>query len=65
MSEGVREARDRGGLRIGESAIATLVRRATHLSAAELSERIRDLVENHCPKRTGLDRTVLVLKRRR
>ncbi len=65
MSEGVREARDRGGLRIGEGSIATLVRRATHLSAAELSERIRDLVEHHCPKGTGLDRTVLVLKRRR
>jgi serine phosphatase RsbU (regulator of sigma subunit) len=65
LSEGVREARDHGGLRLGESAIATLVRRAEHLSATELAERIRDLVDNHCPKRPRLDRTVLVLKRRR
>jgi len=65
MSEGVREARDHGGLRLGESSITTLVRRAEHLTAAELAERIRDLLENHCPKRQGLDRTVLVLKRRR
>lgn len=65
MSEGVREARDRGGLRIGESSIATLIRRAAQLSATELSQRIRDLVEDHSPQRPGLDRTVLVLKRRR
>jgi len=65
MSEGVLQARDLGGLRLGESAIATLLRRASHLPASELAQHIRDLVESHCPKRQGLDRTVLVLKRRR
>jgi serine phosphatase RsbU (regulator of sigma subunit) len=65
MSEGVLQARDQGGLRLGEGAITTLLRRASHLPAAELAQHIRDLVENHCPKRQGLDRTVLVLKRRR
>lgn len=65
MSEGVREARDRAGKRIGESAIATLIRRATLLSANDLAARIRELLDDHCPLRAGLDRTVLVLKRRR
>lgn len=65
MSEGVLLARDQGGLRLGESAIATLLGRAGHLPAGELAELIRELVESHCPKRQGLDRTVLVLKRRR
>jgi serine phosphatase RsbU (regulator of sigma subunit) len=65
LSEGVLQARDRGGLRLGEAAIMTLLRRASHLSAADLAQRIRELVESHCPKRQGLDRTVLVLKRRR
>jgi phosphoserine phosphatase RsbU/P len=65
MSEGVLQARDQGGLRLGEGAIMTLLRRAGHLPASELSQHIRDLVESHCPKRQGLDRTVLVLKRRR
>lgn len=65
MSEGVLQARDQGGLRLGEGAIMTLLRRASHLPAAELAQHIRDLVESHCPKRLGMDRTVLVLKRRR
>jgi serine phosphatase RsbU (regulator of sigma subunit) len=65
MSEGVLQARDDGGLLLGEAAITTLIRRAAGLPAGELAERIRELVESHCPKRLGLDRTALVLKRRR
>jgi serine phosphatase RsbU (regulator of sigma subunit) len=65
MSEGVLQARDLGGLRLGQPAIATLLRRAGHLPAGDLAQHLRELVESHCPKRQGLDRTVLVLKRRR
>jgi phosphoserine phosphatase RsbU/P len=64
MSNGVREARDLGGLRIGEAAIAQLVRRTLRSSAQELSERIRDLLRQQCPARSGCDRTIVVLKRR-
>jgi serine phosphatase RsbU (regulator of sigma subunit) len=65
MTEGVREARDRGGLRIGESAIATLVRRAANISANELAERMRQFLQQNCPGKQGLDRSVLVAKRKR
>jgi serine phosphatase RsbU (regulator of sigma subunit) len=65
MSEGILNARDQGGLRLGESPIVTLVRRAGYLPAAELAERIRELVDSHCPMKHGMDRTAVVLKRRR
>jgi serine phosphatase RsbU (regulator of sigma subunit) len=64
MSEGIREARDHGGLRMGEAAIAQLVRRTMGSSAQELSERIRDLMRTQCPAKHGSDRTIVVLKRR-
>jgi serine phosphatase RsbU (regulator of sigma subunit) len=63
MSEGVRGDATRGGQPLAESPLASLIRRATHLSANELAERIRELLAEQ--GRASADRTLLVAKRRR
>jgi sigma-B regulation protein RsbU (phosphoserine phosphatase) len=65
LSEGVHQARDRNGTQCCVSALVNLIRRATQFSAAQLTQRICEMLGDHCPPRPGIDRTLLVVKRSR
>jgi phosphoserine phosphatase RsbU/P len=64
MSEGVRNARDAGGLQLGEVTLATLLRRIAQCSAQEIVRHIREMLQYKSPDLRGQDRTLLVIKRK-
>jgi serine phosphatase RsbU (regulator of sigma subunit) len=64
MSEGVLEARDGQGLRLGESYLARQIRKCSKLSARDLAARLRDLLVGSSDREAEHDRTLVVLKRR-
>ena len=64
LSDGARSAVDEAGLRIGESAIASLVYKHQEESAQQLLTRIRRLLDRNPSGQPAQDLTVLVTKRR-